>query len=142
MPCLLHPEPVIEYPDSEDLPGTLRERVEEWDQREDDDAPHLYWSSLSTAPGTKALGHPRYVQAPLSPSCGKCGQVMVHLVTIASEESEKIEGENRWELDDLPEQFPHNFAPHGIKIGDVGSMYLFTCTACPDRPLGVYTQFS
>jgi hypothetical protein len=65
---------------------------------------------------------------------------MEHLVTIASEETGN---RDRWQPDDdLPEQFPCNFAPHGILIGDVGSMYLFTCTTCPDRPLGVSTQFT
>ena len=140
VPCLLHPEPVTEYPDSEDLPAGLCERVEGWDQREDDDAPHLYWSALSTAPGTKAVGYPRWVQGPRPPECGQCGRVMTHLVTMASEETT---GHDRWQPDDgLPEEFPRNFAPHGVKIGDIGSMYLFTCTTCPDRPLGVNTQFT
>jgi len=140
VPCLLHPEPVTEYPDTEDLPAGLCERVEKWDQSEDDDAPQLYWSALSTAPGTKAVGYPRWVQGPRPPECGHCGQVMTHLVTLASEETA---GHDRWQPDDgLPQEFPRNFAPHGIKIGDVGSMYLFTCTTCPDRPLGVSTQFT
>jgi hypothetical protein len=140
VPCLLHPEPVTEYPDSEDLPDALGERVEQWDRGDDDDAPHLYWSSLSTAPGTKALGYPRWAQGPRPPECEQCGQVMTHLLTIASEETGH---QDRWQPDDdLPEQFPRNFAPHGILIGDVGSMYLFTCTTCPDRPLGVSTQFA
>jgi hypothetical protein len=140
VPCLLHPEPVTEYPDSGDLPTALCERVEGWDRGEDADAPHLYWSALSTAPGTKALGYPRWIQGPRPPVCGQCGQVMEHLVTIASEETGN---RDRWQPDDdLPEQFPCNFAPHGILIGDVGSMYLFTCTTCPDRPLGVSTQFT
>jgi hypothetical protein len=140
VPCLLHPEPVTEYPDSEDLPAVLGQRLEEWDSRDDDAASHLYWSALSTAPGTKALGYPRWVQGPRPPECAQCGQVMTHLVTIASEEARH---QDRWRTDDgLPDQFPRNFAPHGVLIGDVGSMYLFTCTSCPDRPLGVNTQFT
>jgi hypothetical protein len=27
------------------------------------------------------------------------------------------------------------WAPHGLMLGDVGSLYLFTCTACAERPL-------
>jgi hypothetical protein len=141
VPCLLHPEPVTEYPDTQDLPPALRGRVEEWDRRDDDDAPHLYWSSLSTAPGTKLLGHPRWYQGPRWPAC-ECGRRMRHLATISSEE---LGAGRRWLPDDdgedPPSAFPRNYAPHGILIGDVGDMYLFTCDACPDRPLRIDTQF-
>jgi hypothetical protein len=139
VPCLVHPERVTEYPDTEDLPGDLRERVRKWDQVADDDAPQLYWSSLSTAPGTKLLGHPRWYQGPQWPAC-ECGRRMRHLATISSEEFRP----GRWLPDDdgedPPSAFPRNFAPHGILIGDVGDMYLFTCDACPDRPLRIDTQ--
>jgi hypothetical protein len=139
VPCLVHPERVTEYPDADDLPGELRERVREWDQVADNDAPHLYWSSLSTAPGTKLLGHPRWYQGPRWPAC-ECGRRMRHLATISSEELRA----GRWLPDDdgedPPSAFPRNYAPHGILIGDVGDMYLFTCDACPDRPLRIDIQ--
>jgi hypothetical protein len=65
---------------------------------------------------------------------------MTHLATIASEEAGR---QDRWQPDDgLPQQFPRNLAPHGVLIGEAGSMFLFTCTACPDRPLGVSTQLA
>lgn len=68
---------------------------------------------------------------------------MTHLATIGSEESENFENGagTRWKAADLPDRFSRNHAPHGLMIGDVGSMYLFTCTQCPDRPLGVNVQF-
>ncbi|MCL2585233.1 MAG: hypothetical protein FWE35_22550 [Streptosporangiales bacterium] len=139
VPCLVHPERVIEYPDAGDLPRDLRDRVQEWDRVLEDDAPHLYWSSLSVAPGSKLLGHPRWYQEPRWPVCG-CGRRMRHLVTISSEEF----GARRWRPDDdgeePPSAFARNFAPHGIMIGDVGDMYLFTCESCPGRPLAVETQ--
>lgn len=141
VPCLVHPERVTEYPDTADLPEELEARVREWHLTMDDEAPHLYWSSLSTAPGTKLLGYPRWYHGPRWPVC-ECGRRMRHLVTISSEE---FGVGRRWHPDDggedPPSAFPRNYAPHGILIGDVGDMYMFTCVACPDRPLAVNTQF-
>jgi hypothetical protein len=33
-----------------------------------------------------------------------------------------------------------HLAPHCLMLGDVGSMYLFTCPSCPDRRLAGVTQ--
>jgi len=30
------------------------------------------------------------------------------------------------------------WAPHGLMLGDVGSLYLFTCTDCAERPLAAH----
>jgi hypothetical protein len=87
LPCLLNPEPVTEYPscshypDYSDLPEPLRPRVERWD----DLTAGLYTEVLSTAPGTKAGGHPKWIQEADWPVCG-CGRRMDHLLTIASAE--------------------------------------------------------
>lgn len=66
---------------------------------------------------------------------------MEHLLTIASKEFLGV----RWlAVEDRADpaatgQKPVTdrdcWAPHGIMLGDVGSMYLFTCLRCPDRPL-------
>lgn len=149
VPCVLYPEPVTECPDLDDLPEDLRERVSEWEDEQvgkdenGDPFPGPYWTDLSTAPGTKALGWPRWIQGPRPPDCEGCGQTMTHLATVASMESENFDNGagTRWKAADLPAQFPRNFAPHGLMIGDVGSMYLFTCTRCPNRSLGVNVQY-
>jgi hypothetical protein len=108
-----------------------------------DPFPGPYETDLSAAPGTKALGWPCWIQAPRRPDCEGCGQKMSHLATISSEESGNYENGagTRWKADVLPDRFFRNHAPHGLLIGDVGSMYLFTCTRCPDRALGVNVQF-
>jgi len=148
LPCVLHPERVTEYPHPCNLPAQyphacnlpveLAERIEQWDERHDD----LYWTALSTAPGTKVGVHPRWIQAPEWPVCG-CGRRMQHLLTVASEEFANRE---RWlplEDRDDPRITGQRllidrdcWAPHGVMLGDVGSLYLFTCTARPERPLG------
>lgn len=142
LPCVLQPERVVEYPHSEhphfsDLPEELGERVRRWQQQRD----WVYWKALSTAPGTKVGGHPRWIQGPQWPVCG-CGLRMHHLLTIASDE---FGPKGRWlpvEDRDDPKITGQRllrdrdcWAPHGLMLGDVGSLYLFTCTACPKRPL-------
>ena len=142
LPCVVHPERVVEYPHSEqpsfsDLPGALDERVRRWQQRRK----WLYWAALSTAPGTKVGGYPRWIQGPEWPVCG-CGRRMGHLLTIASDE---FGPQGRWlpleDRDDPSITRPRRimdrdaWAPHGLMLGDVGSLYLFTCTTCTERPL-------
>jgi hypothetical protein len=149
LPCVLHPERVVEYPHAEqpgfsDLPDALDERVRRWQERHD----WLYWAALSTAPGTKVGGHPRWIQPPQWPVCD-CGQRMQHLLTIASDE---FGPQGRWlpvEDRDDPKITGQRllldrdcWAPHGLMLGDVGSLYLFTCTACGERPLAGTMQWT
>jgi hypothetical protein len=156
VPCLLNPEPVTEYPrysrypGYSDLPEPLRPRVERWDGL----TAGLYTGVLSVAPGTKAGGYPDWIQEPDWPVCG-CGRRMDHLLTIASEE---WGGRMRWiPREDRDETFASEhyeasftrarptwsgWAPHDIQLGDIGSMYLFTCTTCPLRSLDGCVQMS
>jgi hypothetical protein len=155
LPCVLHPERVVEYPHPCgvpaayphpcNLPAELAERIERWGERHDE----LYWAALSTAPGTKVGGHPRWIQPPAWPLCG-CGRRMEHLLTIASDE---FGPQGRWlPLEDREDPrvtsrrrsivARASWAPHGLMLGDVGSLYLFTCTACANRPLAGTTQFT
>jgi len=147
LPCGLFPESVIEYPDpcpvpAEhphlcNLPVELAERIQRWDEQHED----LYWAALSAAPGTKVGANPRWIQAPQWPVCG-CGRQMDHLLTIASDEFGPL---GRWlpleDWDDPRITKPRRimdreaWAPHGIMLGDVGSLYLFTCTVDAERPL-------
>jgi hypothetical protein len=147
LPCLLNPEPVTEYPSCSqypghsDLPEPLRSQVQRWD----DLTAGLYAEVLSVAPGTKTGGYPRWIQEADWPACG-CGRRMDHLLTIASDE---WGNRMRWiPLEDRDhafagEHYEASFTrglsldevPHGVKLGDIGSMYLFTCTACPRGPL-------
>jgi hypothetical protein len=146
--CVVSPEPVVEYPDPCPVPAEyphlciwpaeLAVRIQQWDEQHDG----LYWSALSVAPGTKVGGHPRWIQAPEWPVCG-CGRPMDHLLTIASDE---FGPQGRW----LPQEDHGDptitsgkrsivdrdaWAPHGLMLGDVGSLYLFACPACAERPL-------
>jgi hypothetical protein len=156
LPSLVNPEPVTEYPpysrypEYSDLPEPLRQRVERWD----DLTTGLYTQVLSVAPGTKAGGYPDWIQERGWPECG-CGRRMDHLLTIASDEwgnrMRWIPPEDRDETF-AGEHYEASFTrglsiasrevPHGIQLGDVGSMYLFTCTTCRHRPLDGSVQMT
>lgn len=156
LPCLLHPEPVTEYPgcsrypDCSDLPEPLRQRLERWD----DLTAGLYTEVLSAAPGTKAGGHPKWIQERDWPACG-CGRRMDHLLTIASSEwgnrmrwipledrDQTFAGEHYEASFTRPRPTRSGWAPHDIQLGDIGSMYLFTCTTCRHRPLDGSVQMT
>ena len=139
-PCVLHPERVVEYPADEVL-GPLAEVIARIEQ----DTGWAYESELATATGTKALGHPDWIQSPDWPVCG-CGAEMEHLLTVASwefsrgDEKRWIATEDRPAMDgwgfDADDDHPW-FAlrnPAGLMLGDVGNVYLFVCTRCPERP--------
>lgn len=136
IPCVLRPERVTEYPHPYDLPDNLRERMEEWDE----ETSGLYWSGLSTAPGTKALGHPRWIQGNRWPSCEKAHR-MQHLVTIATLEQN---AGKRWvPTGDPGEWWESGGGPHGMTVlppRPDSAMYIFACTICPDRPVNGESQ--
>ena len=75
---------------------------------------------------------------------------MDHLLTVASDE---FGPQGRWlPLEDRedPKIISQRrsivdrdaWAPHGLMLGDVGSLYLFTCTVCAERPLAGTMQCS
>ena len=156
LPCLLHPEPVTEYPsyshypDFSDLPEPHRQPIERWD----DLTAGLYTEALSTAPGTKVGGYPKWIQEAQWPVCA-CGRRMDHLLTIASDEwgnrmrwippedrDETFAGEHYEASFTQARPTWSGWAPHDIQLGDIGSMYLFNCTTCRHRPLDGSVQMT
>jgi hypothetical protein len=130
-PCLIDPEPVIEYP-AEDLPGLYDQHQAAIDRIEAETG----WSfsyHLSVAPGIKVGGYPRWTQFPDWPVCD-CGTRMDHLLTVASVESDG-ESWRRWmPLEEVGHAGGKGFNATDLCIGDVGSMYLFVCASCPNMP--------
>jgi hypothetical protein len=150
-PCALDPERVVDYPDPWELDDGLRQEIEAWAQEHGSS-----YFDLATAPGTKAVGWPDWIQHPEYPAC-TCGAAMEHLLTLAS-----------WECDGAswpcwlpeqeraaltfhpppaggdPEQYPllTTTEDAGLMIGDAGNFYLFTCTRCADRPVRTASQCS
>jgi hypothetical protein len=144
-PCVLHPEPVIDYPSwdmPEELFNGLRERIGELEVR----TGWKYYSHLAEAPGIKLGGYPSWSQEPCWPDCPGCGQTMDHLLTVSSweydgeswrgwlpiEDRDRATGKER--RDSAGNRVgAHN--PAGLMIGDAGGAYIFQCSTCPDRPV-------
>jgi hypothetical protein len=67
---------------------------------------------------------------------------MDHLLTVASDEFGTQGRWLPWEDREDPKITSERsigdrdaWAPHGLMLGDVGSLYLFTCPVCAERPL-------
>lgn len=153
-PCVLSPERVTEYPDSNDLPGELRHRIRQWEEEARHDWRYQY--HLSTAPGTKVGGWVSWIQDSIWLTC-EAGHELEHLLTIASWESDGASWKTWTPVEDrrrigwhpsnvngrpvqialVPDQDPAD-----IMIGDAGALYVFTCTRCDHRPVLTLMQCS
>ncbi|WP_198679310.1 hypothetical protein [Thermomonospora amylolytica] len=144
-PCTLSPERVTEYPAWE-LPEEVTEKIRAWQesrQRNPDGWEYDY--HLAVAPGTKVGGWISWIQAPETVTCDQ-GHQMHHLLTIASWEHEPGSAQRWTPLQERhllgPDFDPNRLSPTGLLIGDAGSIYLFTCLQCPDRPVAGVSQWS
>ncbi|MEU6789096.1 DUF1963 domain-containing protein [Nonomuraea angiospora] len=144
-PCVLSPERVREYPSAGVVPAILDRKIAEWSKSSQNPEEWSYQYHLSTAPGTKVGGWIDWIQDPISMECDR-GHEMSHLLTIASWEHDG-ESCKRWTpLEEQPLLGPYQVSellePADIMIGDAGSMYVFTCLECPDRPVETISQCS
>ena len=156
-PCVLHPERVVVRPSAFEL-DSKRLRIEALEELVRDHAAYelerlgipentaLYQYHLSVAPGTKALGFVRWIQDPDVPRCD-CGAAMHHLVTIDSAEFDGAY--QRWMPLDERHVWKQGYAARravqsaaGLMLGDMGAVFVFVCTTCPERPIKSVHQSS
>lgn len=153
-PCELHPERVTEYPEFNDLPAALRQKLEKWDLSGVADMAELlaecdelncapgewlYRTELSTAPGTKVGGHVEWIQEGGDPPKCARGHRMEHFLTLATMEPL---GSARWcPVEDRPRAVKArgerlNDLEHVVdwEFGDGGNIYFFICRRCKDWP--------
>jgi hypothetical protein len=128
-PCVLHPEPVTEYPTPLSLPGELAEQVRSWEEQEG----ARYQYDLSVAPGCKVGGHASWsFSDPFPLSCPDCGADVEPLLTIDTFE---WDGGTSWrpvedvEADRQP--FPALNEPTMLMIGRGYGLQLYSCVAFP-----------
>ncbi|MFC7381847.1 hypothetical protein [Sphaerisporangium rhizosphaerae] len=145
MACVLSPERVEEYPAGWELPAELRNQIWAYEDEFPNSDGWRYFSHLSSAPGSKVGGWVRWIQDPEQVECSE-GHEMAHLLTIASREFD-IESGKRW----APIEERSLLAPHApleiqeptdLMIQDAGSLYLFVCLRCPERPVDSLSQGS
>ncbi len=139
--CRLWPERVAEYPSEADLDYELRDRFNSWDvadamDGEVEDASQLYWSRLSTAPGTKIGGHVFWIQSPEIPTCAN-GHTMAHLLTIDNAEFDRTTKPRWCPVEDRDAGRDVRFPA----LGDLdGRQFLFICRQCSDWPVASVFQ--
>ncbi|MBB2909211.1 hypothetical protein FHS43_000457 [Streptosporangium becharense] len=144
-PCVLSPERVEEYPMTWVLPRELRVRIREWEEGVPGSDGWGYLPHLSTAPGSKVGGWVRWIREPEELTCGR-GHGMTHLLTIAGRELDGESGK-RWAPVEERRSFERRIAPEiqnpaGLMPGGVGSLHLFTCLECPERPVDYLSQWT
>ncbi|WP_328929469.1 hypothetical protein OG429_36140 [Streptomyces sp. NBC_00190] len=159
-PCVLHPERVTEYPYIELLTGELGERVEEWEdaqeeaayeeaadeeasdgEDEDSSAWPSYQSDLSIAPGWKAGGHAAWnVTGPGTMDCRGCGHGMELLLTIDTYEwrSDSTSWRPAQQAGAVPGTDSNR--PTGVAVGNYGRLNIFACPEDPAHPHGFAMQ--
>lgn len=143
--CVLSPERVEEYPAGWALPREFRDRIWDWEKNHPSPDGWGYFSHLSAAPGSKVGGWVDWIQDPVQVECSR-GHEMEHLLTVASWEYD-AQSCKRWtpiEEQHLLRRFqvPELQEPADIMLGDAGSMYLFVCLQCPERPVEMVGQCS
>ncbi|WP_406865570.1 hypothetical protein ABZO31_00105 [Streptomyces sp. HUAS MG47] len=139
-PCLLHPEPVREFPPGHLLDEALDERVYRWCAQQS----VSYQSDLSVAPGWKAGGWP----APFTfrdPAgrdelcCGECGGPVEALLSIDSSEWHGADGSWRPVEADPEAAKPvgHPYRSHAkptkVVIGRGYTLQVYSCVGTPSH---------
>ncbi|BAJ26935.1 MULTISPECIES: hypothetical protein [Kitasatospora] len=139
LPCVLHPERVVEYPVL-DLSDEEYDALEPEFRRCEAQTGWSYQAHLAAPGGTKAAGYPVWAGDPDWPHCAGCGRRTVHLLSIGAPECAAAElgpaGRRAWlPVEDDPAGDPEALRrPHGLALGDPGGIQLFVCAHCPDRP--------
>ncbi|MFI8190808.1 hypothetical protein ACIF8T_18670 [Streptomyces sp. NPDC085946] len=146
-PCVVHPEPVTEYPAPHELPEELADRIDAWEEAheercdedgtDDEDDLVYYQYDLSVAPGTKVGGHaPWSFSDPCPLSCPECGADVTPLLTLDGTEWDG--GSGSWRpLEDADYDGLHVMGPAcdtHLAIGRGYCLQLYVCTASYAHP--------
>ncbi|CAL9421119.1 hypothetical protein C1708_23245 [Streptomyces sp. DH-12] len=125
-PCIIHPEQVIEHQWGDLLPYSIRARLDEWEDWEDEDAVS-YQFDLSIPPGWKVGGFaPWPVTGPEDVTCG-CGRRMDLLLTVDSREWDR--GTRSWvPLEDRDVADTDANTPTRVVVGRGGRLMIFVCS--------------
>jgi hypothetical protein len=136
-PCVVHPEPVVEYQYGGLLPADLRREIEER-------SPHPYQYDLSIAPGWKLGGFASWhLTDPYPMDCDECGAPMEPLLTAASGEWDG--GTGSWRpVEDAEEPELQSLYgpgdPTAVEIGRGYSLWIFYCPRSFDHPVATAMQ--
>jgi hypothetical protein len=142
--CVLHPEPVTEYPAQICLPKELSKRLDTWEAA-NTEAGHSfnYRDDLSIAPGWKLGGWPPVSFRDICGDVCECGAEMRPFLYIDA--SEWTQGETGWipleEYDPVtnPAGFPLHLSEVGVTVHGDG-MQVYTCPISRSHPQAEWNQ--
>lgn len=152
-PCVVHPEPVTEYPAPYELDRELRERIWAWCENlaagpgagiDPDEAAAHYQYDLSVAPGWKVGGWgPWSFSDPQPMHCTTCGAEPIPLFTAASGEWDG--GNASWiPLEERDASgVPYDTCdanPVGVTIGRTYHLQIYRCPVSYDHPYPALMQ--
>ncbi|MGW2492197.1 hypothetical protein ACWCV9_33980 [Streptomyces sp. NPDC001606] len=145
--CVLHPERLLDYPDSEELPDGLGERFEAWLRERN------LRDDLTTVPGYKLGGFMNWCTTDL-PEALECGECQAPLeLFLQFDTCEYAIG--TWGPDGAPHRFqpleerhlePRGpewqaaLEPVGMTVGRGSHAGLFVCAADPRHPASYFSQ--
>ncbi|SFC92580.1 hypothetical protein SAMN05421773_107221 [Streptomyces aidingensis] len=136
--CVISPEQITDYPDTEALPDPLQERLEDWHDSLGPDPGFDYRNDLAAAPGLKAGGWPYWPHGPRPVGCA-CGADRDLLLSIPNGER----GTPSWTpLEDQTraveggEEFHHPTGFHGAR----DAVHIFSCRQDPAHPVQIYVE--
>ena len=133
--CAVNPEDIFEYPQACYFDSAIEAWLEhahtELKLAEDSKAGLSWWYSydIATAPGTKLLGHPQWIQNEETPMC-RCNKPMKLLLTCASQEDPDNKAWNIApcrESIKTPGTLDQSRNPFGFSWGDWSNAYVFYC---------------
>ncbi|BCY10079.1 hypothetical protein [Actinoplanes sp. L3-i22] len=130
VPCVLRPEQVVEFQYIDLLPDDLQERINAWEET-DDELPR-YDCELSLAPGWKVGGFADWsVSDPQEVNCTECGAEMTLMLTVDSGEWADLSW--RPEGDTVVD-------PTKVVIGRGWDLKIFRCPVSYEHPAATAAQ--
>ncbi|WP_433517739.1 hypothetical protein ACQP2T_20655 [Nonomuraea sp. CA-143628] len=134
-PCVLHPERITEYPESDELPEQLQRGLDEWD----DEAGLIYGNLLSIAPGCKIGGWISWNLTDMYElPCNVCGTKTQPFLKLDSSEWD-IASEPRWRpveerhLEWGTPEYKEAHEPTTLEIGRYVALVIFLCPRSSDH---------
>ncbi|MEU8901606.1 hypothetical protein [Nocardia sp. NPDC048505] len=136
LPCVLHPERVLEYPWHQELPEELRRALRAWQPGPELYPPH--YAEVATAPGFKVGGSMNWsgTDMPSDFACAVCSAPPFLLLQLDSRE---FTADSRWQPLEERHLSPGTYKyisaaqPTGLQVGRSSHAGVFVCSAQPEH---------
>jgi hypothetical protein len=129
--CVVHPETITEYPNTEDLPAELAEAIDAWAARIGNDTAYNW--DTAAAPGWKTTGYGGvWGIIDFYPILCDCGERQLPLLTTDTTEFDS--GTKNWQPIEEHDTAWEFAAPVKVVLGRGYTLQLYYCPASEDHP--------